>query len=123
MDVPPLPLDILGAVVWGTNDDIAAVRQAEDELARGYDRGQVLYEAGSYRAAAATFMDVARAARPHDLLTANRGACYRNAAKAWSMAGLLREKRPLLDEAALEDPPAAADIRSILELLGEPAQP
>ena len=117
MDTPRLALDLLPPVELGSNDDWLAVKPAADELERAFEHAGALYEARDYAAAAGEFMTAARAARAHDLLAPARASCYRNAAKAWEMAGVLREKRPLLEEVAREDPLCAGEIGHILELL------
>ena len=117
MDVPPIPLDILGAVPYGTDDGMEKVRQATAALERAFAHAGALYDRGDHGQAAEAFMNAARAARTHDLLAPHRTACYRNAAKAWARAGAIEEKRPLLDQAAREDPLCADEIHAILEIL------
>ena len=120
MDRPQLPLDILHAVGMSSDDDSGELLQALEALERAFERAAALYDARDYSAAADAFLVAARSARGHDNLAANRASCYRNAAKAWSMAKLLEENRPLLDEAAREDPLCTDAIRHILEILGPP---
>jgi len=121
MNVPPLILDLLVPVPESIETEHA--QQALANLEPAYAEAVRLYDAREYAAAAEAFMAAARAARgvpgstTWTAMATNRGSCYRNAAKAWSMAGLFAEKRPLLEEAAREDTPCAEDIRTILEIL------
>ena len=117
MDVSPLFLDLLEEIPRNADAPSPSVRQAATELARTFEQARRLYEGRDYRDAADVFMAAARAARGHDALAANRASCYRNATKAWYMAAVLHEKRPLLDEAAREDPLCGAEIRRMLEIL------
>jgi tetratricopeptide (TPR) repeat protein len=122
MNVPPLPLDLFAPVP--ENLETEAAQEAFANLEPAYARAASLYESRDYTAAAETFMAAARAARgtPESTtwkqMATNRASCYRNAARAWYMAGQFEEKRPLLEQAAREDPLCAADIREILDILG-----
>ena len=119
MKIPPPPLDLLAPVPESIDTEQA--QEAFANLEPAYARATALYERRQYAAAAETFLAAARAARgtPESStwkeLATNRASCYRNAARAWFMAGLFEEKRPLLEEAAREDPLCAAAIREILD--------
>ncbi len=121
MNVPPMILDLLTPIPESIENDQAIQTFAALEPAFG--RAVHLYDAGDYAAAAETFMNAARAARgapgtiTREAMAGNRGACYRNAAKAWFMAGVFAEKRALLEVAAREDPLCAADIQEMLDIL------
>jgi hypothetical protein len=117
MDIGPIPLDLLGGVPSATDVDMTAVDEAAESLERAFTGAAAAYERREYPAAADAFMNAARAARGFDALAGQRSTCYRNAAKAWSMAGALAANRPLLDAAAVEDPRSADEIRAILAIL------
>ena len=119
MNVPPLILDVLEGIPGSTDDGARPMQQAAAELEHSFERARRQYDLGEYRAAADTFLETARAARGHDALAPNRASCYRNAARAWYMAGVLPEKRTLLEEEAREDPLCATDIKEVLASLGE----
>ena len=119
MDVPPLILDLLEGIPGSADDEARPMQEAADELERRFESARRMYEKGEYPAAADAFMRAAFAGRGYDALAANRASSYRNAAKAWYMAGMLPEKRALLEEEAREDPRCAADIQRVLAILGE----
>lgn len=121
MNVPPLILDLLVPVPETLETDQA--RQALVTLEPAYAHAVRLYDSRDYAAAAEAFLAAARAARggpgtiTREVMAGNRGVCYRNAARAWFMAGVLDEKRALLEEAAREDPLCATDIQEMIEIL------
>lgn len=122
MNVPPLTLDLLAPVPESI--DTEAAQEAFANLEPAYARATELYELREYAAAAEAFMAAARPARgtpgssTWKRMATNRASCYRNAARAWYMAGLFAENRPLLEQAVREDPLCAAEIREVLEILG-----
>ena len=116
---PPLLLDLLEGIPGSAEDDARPLEEAAGELERRFERARQQYDAGEYQTAAETFMEAARAGRGYDALAVNRASSYRNAAKAWYMAGVLKEKRALLEDQAREDPRCAAEIERVLAILGE----
>ena len=117
MSDPPLLLDVIVGIPEDPHENARALMHASRELSSAFASATRLYESGRHAWAGDAFMSAARAARGFDELAENRSSCYRNAARAWVMAGSFGEKRALLEEAAREDPLCAADIRDILDIL------
>lgn len=111
------PLDVIADIPVDPDDTARALRLASRELTSAFELATRLYETGRYAWAGDAFMNAALAAGPFEELAANRVSCYRNAARAWTMAEMLAAKRPLLEQAAREDPLCATGIRDILDIL------
>lgn len=118
MHDPPLLLDVIVRIPENPDQGARALMDASRELSSAFARATRLYETGRYAWAGDAFLSAALAARGFDDLAANRASSYRNAARAWTMAGTFAEKRPLLEQSAQDDPLCATDIREILEVLG-----
>ena len=124
--VSPMTLDVLGGIPGGTDHESTVASDAFTRLRDAFERAMQEYETGCYRAAADAFMAAAREGklpaenRAHMTLSESRSAAYRNAARAWYMAGLLDAARPQLELAAAEDSSCQEDIVQILGLLDVP---
>jgi hypothetical protein len=125
MNVPRLPLDMLDPVPLGNDEESREAAENLAALRLSFARACLAYEAGDYRSAAESFMAAARAARgaldsyTRRAMANQRASCYRNAAKAWYMAGALAGGRRELEDAAREDPSCEVEIQAILALLGD----
>lgn len=119
-----MPLDVLGAIPVGTDRESDEASAALARLRASFEQASQDYEGGHYQAAAERFLSAARDARgepnsyTRSVLAENRSAAYRNAARAWSMAGALDKGRPQLEREAAADPACKKEITRILDLLG-----
>jgi hypothetical protein len=120
-----MTLDVLGGIPGGTDHQSTVASDSFARLREAFERAVQEYEAGCYEAAAHAFMAAARegrlaANRAHVTLCESRCVAYRNAARAWYMAGLLDASRPQLEVAAAEDSSCRDDIAQILGVLDAP---
>lgn len=123
MNVAPMPLDVLGGIAVGTDRESSAAADALTRLRASFDQASRDYQAGNYGAAAELFIAATRDALgdtgtyTRSALAESRCACYRNAARAWSMSGVLGKERVRLERAGGEDLLCQKDIVRILEVL------
>lgn len=123
LTVPPMTLDVLGGIPVGTDRESAAASDALTRLRAAFEQATRDYEVGNYQTAAESFMSAARDGRgpagsyTRLALSQSRSASYRNAARAWYMAGMLDKGRPQLAQAAADDSSCQQDIAQILKLL------
>ncbi len=123
MNLAPMPLDVLGGIPVGTDRESSDAADALARLRVSFEQASRDYEAGNYGAAAERFLAAARDAMgdagsyTRSALAESRSSCYRNAARAWSMAGVLGKQRIRLEQAGVEDPSCQQDIVRILALL------
>jgi Tfp pilus assembly protein PilF len=123
MTVSPMPLDLLGGIATGTDRESSEASNAFSRLRASFDQASRDYEAGRYEEAGERFLEAAREARgeagsyTRSALALSRSAAYRNAARAWSMAGSLDKERGRMELAGQEDVDCQKEIARILELL------